>query len=121
VGNLSFQTTPQQLTQFLSPAGNVLSVHLPSDRETGRPRGFAFVEFSTEAEAADAIRLFNDRDLDGRKLRINAADDRPPRTGGPGSFSGGFRAEGGGGPPPTKRPFRSKGSRRGIRGRKRSL
>jgi hypothetical protein len=77
------------------------------------------VEFSTEAEAADAIRLFNDRDLDGRKLRINAADDRPPRGGGPPSFGGGSRGEGG--PPPSKRPFRAKGSRRGIRGRKRSL
>lgn len=80
------------------------------------------MEFATEAEAADAIRLFNDRDLDGRKLRINAADDRPPRGGGPASFGGGFRSEGGGGsPPPAKRPFRTKGSRRGIRGRKRSL
>jgi RNA recognition motif-containing protein len=83
------------------------------------------VEFSSEAEAADAIRLFNDRDLDGRKLRVNMADDRPPRAGGfrtdrpSGSFGAGSRGDGA--PPPSKRPFRSKGSRRGIRARKRSL
>ncbi|MBI2467049.1 MAG: RNA-binding protein, partial [Candidatus Rokubacteria bacterium] len=82
VGNLNFRTTKDQLTQLLSAAGSILGVHLPTDRETGRPRGFAFVEFSSEAEAAEAIRLFNDHDVDGRKLRLNPADDRPPRADG---------------------------------------
>jgi hypothetical protein len=66
VGNLSFGTTQDQLTQLMSAAGRIMSVHLPADRETGRPRGFAFVEFSNEAEAAEAIQLFNERDLDGQ-------------------------------------------------------
>ena len=84
------------------------------------------MEFSSETEAAEAIRLFNERDLDGRKLRINLADDRPPRAGGfrdrsSGPPFGPGSQPGGGGPPPGKRPFRTKGSRRGIRARKRSL
>ncbi|MFQ5899682.1 MAG: RNA recognition motif domain-containing protein, partial [Candidatus Methylomirabilia bacterium] len=98
----------------------------PTDRETGRPRGFAFVEFSTEAEAAEAIRLFNGREVDGRKLTVNAAEDRPSRTDrfgsdrprGPSFAPDPF---GGGGAPPRKDRFRSKGSRRGLRARKRSL
>jgi hypothetical protein len=78
------------------------------------------VEFSSEAEAAEAIRLFQDRDLEGRKLRIDIAGERPARAGGgrpDGAGGSGLR----GGAAPAKRPFRSKGSRRGIRGRKRSL
>jgi RNA recognition motif-containing protein len=122
VGNLSFQTTKQELTELLSAAGNIGDVYLPSDRETGRPRGFAFVEFSSEAEAAEAIRMFNGREMGGRKLNINAAEDRPRRTGGPRPFSpsgppGDLNSFGGGG----GRPFKKKGSRRGMRARKRSL
>jgi cold-inducible RNA-binding protein len=97
----------------------VVSIHFPTDRVTGQPRGFAFVEFANDGEAAEAIRLFNERELDGRRLRINMADDRPPRAGGP-SFSPGGRS-GGGAPAPPRKQFRAKGSRRGIRGRKRSL
>jgi RNA recognition motif-containing protein len=111
-------------------------VSLPTDRETGRPRGFAFVEFTSEAEASEAIRLFNSRELGGRKLTINMADDRrraegprPPRSfeGPPGDGGGGgypFGGGGGGGglrPAPRGKPFKTKGSRRGLRGRKRSL
>jgi cold-inducible RNA-binding protein len=113
--------------------GRVVSVHIGTDRETGRSRGFAFVEFSSDEEAQKAISSFNDFDLDGRKLRVNAAEDRPPRRAGapsgfsaPRSFSdfssnqqsddsGGF---GGGFGKPFHKP---KGSRRGIRARKRSL
>jgi len=82
------------------------------------------VEFASEEEAAESIRQFNDRDLDGRKLRMDMAADRPPRTGGfrgdrsgGASFGPGPRSGGG----PSRPPFRSKGSRRGIRARKRSL
>lgn len=105
------------------------------DRETGRSRGFAFVEFSNDEEAANAITRFNDADLDGRKLRVNAAEDRPPRRG-PGGPGGGFSPPprsfsefGGGGGGESNdfgggfgKPFnKPKGSRRGIRARKRSL
>lgn len=100
---------------------------LPTDRETGRPRGFAFVEFASEAEAAEAIRRFNQVELGGRKLTINAADARPRRGDGPPAFrSAGPPRDAspfGGGPPPFERRggFKRKGSRRGLRGRKRSL
>ncbi len=103
-----------------------MDVHLPTDRETGRPRGFAFVEFASEAEAAEAIRLFNARDLDGRTLRLDPAEHRPPRSGGfrpdrPSGPSFGPGSRPSGGAAPRHKPFKAKGSRRGIRGRKRSL
>ncbi|MEW5702062.1 MAG: RNA-binding protein [Candidatus Zixiibacteriota bacterium] len=120
VGNLDFQTSADDLMNLLSEAGQVVDVYLPSDHRTGRPRGFAFVEFASDEEAAKAIELFNGREVNGRKLNVNAAEDRPARPSGSRSFShnpppgpgGGF----GGG-----RPFKSKGSRKGLRGRKRSL
>lgn len=107
------------------------------DRETGRSRGFAFVEYASEAEAAEAIRRFDGQEVDGRKLRVNTAEDRPRRTDGPRfgaprgdrppsmaagagdpwtGFGGGDGLGGGGG-----RSFKNKGSRRGLRARKRSL
>jgi cold-inducible RNA-binding protein len=119
VGNLSFQTTKERLLEFLSPVGNIVDVAIPLDRESGRPRGFAFVEFATDADATAAIAQLNGQELDGRALRINAAEDRPRR--GPSSFGpppGGFEGGGesffGG-----RRPFKAKGSRRGLRARKR--
>src|SRR5204862_2899257 len=78
VGNLSFTTTEQELSQVLAEAGRVVRVHIGTDRETGRSRGFAFVEYGTDTEAADAIRRFDGYDLGGRRLRVNDADDRPP-------------------------------------------
>jgi len=122
VGNLDYATTEGDLTGLLSAAGQIVDVYLPSDRATGRPRGFAFVEFSNENESAEAIRMFNGYELNGRQLNINPAEDRPQRPGGSRGFrppdgppgQGGF-SQGGG------RPFKSKGSRRGLRGRKRSL
>lgn len=113
------------MTRLLAEVGSVVDVYLPADRETGRPRGFAFVQFSSETEAAEAIRLFHDREVDGRKLKVNAAEDRPR----PGDRSPGFRSSGpppgpnmfGGDRPPRGRTFKAKGSRRGLRGRKRSL
>ena len=120
---------------MLAPAGNIVDLHLPADRETGRPRGFAFVEFSSETEAGEAIRRFNQLEVRGRKLSLNAADDRPRRTGGPGGPGGGYGGPrmpslgpppdpnpfGGGGGRPSNKQFKSKGSRRGLRRRKRSL
>lgn len=125
---------------LLAEAGRVVNVHLPTDRESGRPRGFAFVEFSQASEAADAITRFNNREVGGRRLNVNAADDRPRRAGapsfrspgppsyaspGPSSFGGG--GDQGSGAPRDDfaygagRPFKNKGSRRGLRARKRSL
>lgn len=118
IGNLSFQTTKDELLQLLSGAGQVVDLHIPSDRMTGQPRGFAFVEFSTGEEAAAAIAKFDGQELNGRQLRVNPAEDRPA-GGGRGPGGGG----GGGGRPPFdgRKPFKNKGSRRGLRGRKRSL
>ncbi|MCP3959370.1 MAG: RNA-binding protein [bacterium] len=126
VGNLSYYTTESQLADLLAEAGQVVDVYLPADRNTGRPRGFAFVEFSNEDEAANCIEKFHEHELGGRKLNINIAEDRPrgPRTfrGGPGG-GGGPRGGGGGGGGGAggQKPFRPKGSRRGKRGKKRSL
>lgn len=126
VGNLSFQTSKERLQEFLAPAGTILDVALPTDRETGRPRGFAFVEYSSDAEAAAAIEQFNGQELDGRALRINSAEDRPRRAGGfggggGGGFGGPRSGPSDGGDPffGGRRPFKSKGSRRGLRARKR--
>ena len=125
VGNLSYQTTKAELTGFLSAAGTIVDVHFPTDRETQRPRGFAFVQFSTEAEATQAIQLFDTRELGGRRLKVNAAEARPPGPTGPRPFRpagpppglGGFGADGS----PRAPRFKTKGSRRGLRARKRSL
>lgn len=127
MGNLSFRTTKEELNALLVEAGTVVDIYLPADRATGKPRGFAFVEFSTDAEAAEAIRLFNGRELGGRTLKVNAADERPRERSGPRSRPwtpmpdfGGHSAE------PSffaveGRVSRPKGSRRGTRGRKRSV
>jgi RNA recognition motif-containing protein len=140
VGNLPYNTTEQQLETYLAPAGDVVSVALPIDRATGRPRGFAFVEFASEDQAQAAISQFDGRDFEGRPLRVNMAEDRPRRPfGGPPpsgprpSFDGGFddrgpmggggggRGGGGGGGGGRQRSGPPKGSRRGLRARKRSL
>jgi RNA recognition motif-containing protein len=144
VGNLNFRTTEQQLADAFGTVGPVKHVHLGTDRETGRSRGFAFVEFSSDAEAAEAIRRFDGQEVDGRKLRVNTAEDRPRRTDGarfaaprsdrpmfqansapPPSDApwAGFAADpfAGGGGGASGRPFKNKGSRRGLRARKRSL
>jgi RNA recognition motif-containing protein len=122
VGNLNYETTQTQLQELLGEVGEIKDVYLPADRATGRPRGFAFVEFSSPEEAKLAIEKFNDHELGGRKLRINEAEDRP-RRGPSGSSGGGFQPSygddnvyGAGRP-----PGRPKGSRRGMRGKKRSL
>lgn len=99
VGNLPFTTTDAELRTLFSEHGTVESVSLPSDRETGRPRGFGFVEMS-QADAARAIQALNGKDLGGRPLRVNEAEDKP-RSGGPrgggGGGGGNYRGGGGGG------------------------
>jgi RNA recognition motif-containing protein len=76
VGNLNFRTTPEQLQEFLAPAGEIVDVYFAVDRDTGRPRGFAFVSFAEPKQAEEAIRRYNGQQLDGRSLNINEAKDR---------------------------------------------
>jgi RNA recognition motif-containing protein len=99
--------------------GEVVSVSVPTDRETGRARGFAFVEFSSADLAAEAIEKLNGTELGGRALRINEASERAPgaapRFSSPSARPGSFTPEG-----PSHRP-RPKGSRRNVRARKRGF
>jgi len=93
VGNLSFSTTKESVEAAFASAGQVREVAMPTDRETGQPRGFAFVTMGNEQEANNAITKLNGSMLDGRPLRVNEAQERPPRGGG-GGGGGGY---GGGG------------------------
>jgi RNA recognition motif-containing protein len=89
VGNLAFQTTSQDLQEMFAQAGTVESASVVEDRETGRSRGFAFVEMSTKEEATAAIDQFNGKELGGRALKVNEAKPRENRAGG-GGGRGGF-------------------------------
>jgi cold-inducible RNA-binding protein len=101
VGNMSFQTTESELRDLFAPFGQVTRVHMAMDRETGRARGFAFVEMPNDAEAAQAMTALDGKELGGRNLKVNEA--RPKGEGGgsrgPRNFSGpsGGRGPGGGG------------------------
>ena len=95
VGNLDYNTRREEVQTLFAQAGEIRDVFLPTDRETGRPRGFAFVEFANEEDAAKAIEKFNGHQLGGRALRVNAAEDRP--RGAPGGGGGGRGFGGGGG------------------------
>lgn len=93
VGNLSFQTSENDLQDYFAAAGAVVSVNLMLDRMSGRSRGFAFVEFGTPGEAQKAIEQFHDKDFQGRKITVNVArprEERPPRGD---RFNGGERRE----------------------------
>jgi RNA recognition motif-containing protein len=96
VGNLSFRSTAEEIRSAFSESGEVTDVHLVMDRETGRPRGFGFVTMGSPREAQAAIEKMNGAVLDGRPLRVNDAEDRPPRPAG-GGFGGGGPSFGGGG------------------------
>lgn len=96
VGNLSYDTNEQELQDLFGQAGKVASVTLPTDRDTGRMRGFAFVEMSTDAEAQEAIRKFNGTTLRDRQINVNEARPREERGGGGGS-RGGYGGGGSGG------------------------
>ncbi|HEX5887416.1 MAG TPA: RNA-binding protein [Pyrinomonadaceae bacterium] len=97
VGNLAFRTTSQELQELFAQAGTVQSASVVEDRDTGRSRGFAFVEMSTNEEAAAAIDQFNGKDLGGRMLKVNEAKPRENRGGSGGRNFGGGRSNGGGG------------------------
>ena len=97
VGNLAFQTTNQQLQDLFAQAGTVQSANVIEDRDTGRSRGFAFVEMSTNAEAAAAIDQFNGKELGGRALKVNEAKPRENRNGSGGRNFGANRGGYGGG------------------------
>ena len=90
VGNLAFETSSAELQTLFAQAGTVESVSLIEDRETGRSRGFGFVEMSTKEEGAAAIQQFNGKDLGGRALNVNEAKPREDRGGG-GGRNGGSR------------------------------
>ena len=165
VGNLDYNTRREEVQNLFAQVGEIRDVFLPTDRETGRPRGFAFVEFANDEDAAKAIEKFNGYQLGGRALRVNAAEDRPRGAGGggggrgfggggggrgPGGGGGGYGGGGGGGygggggggyggggggygggggddysggwgGGGGGAPGKAKGSRRNIRGKKRSL
>jgi RNA recognition motif-containing protein len=84
IGNLSYNTTEEQLRTLLSQAGTVASVDMIKDRDTGRPKGFAFVTMGSQVEAEAAISMFNEKTLDDRVLKVNIARPREerPRMGG---------------------------------------
>jgi cold-inducible RNA-binding protein len=96
VGNLAFQTSSEDLQQLFSQAGTVESASVIEDRETGRSRGFGFVEMSTKEEGAAAIQQFNGQDLGGRALNVNEAKPREDRGGGGNRNGGGGRGGFGG-------------------------
>ena len=94
VGNLSFQTSSEDLQQLFAQAGTVESASVVEDRETGRSRGFGFVEMATKEEGEAAVTQFNGKEVNGRNLNVNEAKPRENRGGGGGGGRGGF---GGGG------------------------
>jgi len=100
VGNLSFQTSEEEVVRAFSQVGEVTEATLVLDRETGRSRGFAFVVMASDADAQKAISELDGADLDGRPLRVNIAEERKPRGGGfggGGGRGGGFGGGRGGG------------------------
>ena len=125
VGNLSFETTEDQLKELFATAGNCASVAVIRDRATGRPRGFAFVEMGSDEDAQQAVLKLNGAQLGGRNLNVSEARERGaggPRPSGPPRFGGAPRGDYSYDAPPAGGRFRKEGgSRRGLRARKRSL
>jgi RNA recognition motif-containing protein len=97
VGNLSYGTTEDELREFFGAVGTVSSVAIPTDRDTGRSRGFGFVEMATEAEAQRAISTCNGQTLNDRQLNVSESRPKESGGGGGGSRSGGYGGGGGGG------------------------
>lgn len=99
VGNLAYSSTEGDLQELFETAGNVVKCELMLDKFTSRSRGFAFVEMSTPEEANKAVEMFNEKDLQGRNLRVNIAkprEERPVRREGGGGGRGGYGGGGGG-------------------------
>lgn len=107
VGNLSYNVTEDELRELFAQAGEIKEVTLIVDRDTRRPKGFGFVEFNTQADAEKAIQMFNEHELDGRRLTVNIARPREERSSG--GSRGGYGGGGGYGG--------SRGGRGGNRGR----
>ncbi|MCC7085172.1 MAG: RNA-binding protein [Pirellulales bacterium] len=97
VGNLPWTTTSQELTDLFGEFGGVVSAEVLSDRETGRSRGFGFVEMESDAATEAAIAGMNGKDMGGRALTVNEARERTPRPAGSGSGRGGYGGGGYGG------------------------
>ncbi|MGI9014784.1 MAG: RNA recognition motif domain-containing protein [Phycisphaerales bacterium] len=97
VGNLNYGTTEDSLRDAFSEFGQVDEISIPTDRMTGRPRGFAFVQMTNDAEGKAAIEGLNGKDLEGRTLTVNEARERTPRSGGGGGGGrdGGYHGGGG--------------------------
>ena len=89
VGNLNYEVSPEDLSEVFSEYGKVKRVHLPTDRETGRKRGFGFVEMETEAEEDKAIETLDGAEWMGREIKVNKARPRENKS----SFSGGGRQD----------------------------
>jgi RNA recognition motif-containing protein len=97
VGNLAFQTSSEDLQQLFAQAGTVESASVVEDRDTGRSRGFGFVEMSSKEEGEAAISQFNGKEVGGRSLKVNEAKPREDRGGGGGRNGSGGRGNYGGG------------------------
>jgi len=97
VGNLSFQATESALRELFQPFGQVTRVHMAMDRETGKARGFAFVEMSNDDEATKAIAALDGKDFEGRNVKVNEARPRAERTESRGPGNGARAGSGGGG------------------------
>ena len=98
VGNLNFQTTEADLTALFQPFGQIGRIHIVTDRETGRARGFAFVEMANDAEAAKAIAALDGKEMGGRNLKVNEARpkvEHPRRSNSSGGRNPGGRGRGG--------------------------
>jgi RNA recognition motif-containing protein len=96
VGNLPYQVTEDQLKELFAEAGEVVSAKIITDRMTGQPKGFGFVEMSTKQEGQRAISMINGRVVEGRPLTVNEARPQQPRGGGGGSFGRRGGGRGGG-------------------------
>lgn len=94
VGNLPFSATEQSVRALFEPHGTIESIALINDRETGRPRGFGFIEMSS-SDASKAMQALNGKDFEGRALKVNEAQSKE-RNGGGGGGGGGYRSSGGG-------------------------
>jgi RNA recognition motif-containing protein len=121
VGNLSFETTREEIEALFAPIGEIVEIVIPTDRDSGRPRGFAFVTFANADHGGQAIEQLDGREVGGRGIRVTAATERPARSFGaaPGGYSRPF--SGGGRPGGPGGHSRPKGSRRNVRARKRSI
>jgi RNA recognition motif-containing protein len=98
VGNLSYNVTEPELREVFAEDGrNVVEVKIVMDRDTGRPRGFAFVEMGSDDEASKAIQSLTGREVSGRAINVSEARERTPRSGGGGGYGGGGGGYGGGG------------------------